>query len=86
MEATFNLMIVSARQILFEGPAVSLIVPGAQGELEVLAQHAPLVAALKAGSLRVRAVGKDVQTFPVPGDGVVEVLRNEVTVFLNDAR
>lgn len=86
MADTFNLMIVSARQILFEGPAVSLIAPGAEGSLEVLAQHAPLVAALKPGTLRVRTIDDAAQTFGVPGDGVVEVLRNEVTVFLNDAR
>ena len=36
-----------------EGEAEMLIVPGAAGEIGVLARHAPLVATLKAGSTRV---------------------------------
>jgi len=37
----------------YEGEAEMLIVPGAAGEIGVLARHAPLVATLKAGSTRV---------------------------------
>ena len=37
----------------YEGEAEMLIVPGAAGEIGVLARHAPLVALLKAGSTRV---------------------------------
>ena len=42
----------------FEGEASMLIVPGAAGEIGVLARHAPLVAMLKAGTTRVH-VGRD---------------------------
>ena len=35
-----------------------LIVPGAAGEIGVLARHAPLVAMLKAGEIRVKANGE----------------------------
>ena len=38
---------------MFRGEAEMLIVPGAAGEIGVLARHAPLVATLKAGSTRV---------------------------------
>ena len=34
-----------------------LIVPGADGEIGVLARHAPLVAMLKAGEMRIKADG-----------------------------
>ena len=37
----------------FEGEAEMIIVPGAAGEIGVLARHAPLIATLKAGSTRV---------------------------------
>ena len=41
----------------FEGEAEMIIVPGAAGEIGVLARHAPLVATLKAGSTRIHRDG-----------------------------
>ena len=37
----------------FEGEVEMIVVPGAAGEIGVLARHAPLIATLKAGSTRV---------------------------------
>ena len=45
--------LVTPEGAAFEGDAEMLIVPGAAGEIGVLARHAPLVATLKAGSTRV---------------------------------
>ena len=47
----------------FEGEAEMLIVPGAAGEIGILARHAPLVATLKAGSTRVHLGGNEVLEF-----------------------
>jgi F-type H+-transporting ATPase subunit epsilon len=49
----FDLSLVTPEGAAFEGEAEMLIVPGAAGEIGVLARHAPLVATLKAGSTRV---------------------------------
>jgi F-type H+-transporting ATPase subunit epsilon len=49
----FDLSLVTPDGAAFEGEAEMLIVPGAAGEIGVLARHAPLVATLKAGSTRV---------------------------------
>ena len=38
---------------VFEGDAEMIVVPGAAGEIGVLARHAPLIALLQAGSTRV---------------------------------
>ena len=46
---TFDLSLVTPEGPAFEGEAEMLIVPGASGEIGVLARHAPLVAMLKAG-------------------------------------
>ena len=40
----FNVSLVTPEGAAFEGEAVLLIVPGAAGEIGVLARHAPLVA------------------------------------------
>ena len=49
----FDVSVVTPEGPAFEGEAEMLIVPGAAGEIGVLARHAPLVATLKAGSTRV---------------------------------
>ena len=50
---TFDVSLVTPEGPAFEGEAELLIVPGAAGEIGVLARHAPLIATLKAGSTRV---------------------------------
>jgi F-type H+-transporting ATPase subunit epsilon len=49
----FDVSLVTPEGDAFRGPVEMLIVPGAAGEIGVLARHAPLVATLKAGSTRV---------------------------------
>ena len=49
----FDVSLVTPDGAAYEGEAEMLIVPGAAGEIGVLARHAPLIATLKAGSTRV---------------------------------
>src|SRR5207237_557342 len=49
----FNVSLVTPEGPAFEGDVELLIVPGADGEIGVLARHAPLVALLNAGSTRI---------------------------------
>jgi F-type H+-transporting ATPase subunit epsilon len=49
----FDLSLVTPDGPVFEGEVEMLVVPGADGEIGVLARHAPLIATLKAGSTRV---------------------------------
>ena len=53
----FDVAVVTPEGDTFRGEAEMLIVPGAAGEIGVLARHAPLVATLKAGSTRVHFGG-----------------------------
>lgn len=43
----------SRREIIFEGMADSVFVPGEYGEFEVLPFHAPILSALKKGRIRI---------------------------------
>ena len=56
----FDVAVVTPEGDAFRGEAELLIVPGAAGEIGVLARHAPLVATLKAGSTRVHLGGTEV--------------------------
>ena len=49
----FSVSLVTPEGPAFEGEAEMIVVPGAAGEIGVLARHAPLVAMLNAGSTRV---------------------------------
>ena len=67
----------------YEGEAERLVVPGAGGEIGVLARHAPLVAMLRAGEIRVRANG-EWQSFAA-GPGYFKVQRDRAIVLVDDA-
>ena len=70
------------RRVL-EAQADSVVVPAADGELGILANHTPLVAQLQPGEIRMRA-GNDTQYFAVSG-GFVEVQNNHVVVMAETA-
>ena len=75
--------IVSQDRQVFSGDADMVIVPGIQGEMGILPNHAPLLSTLKFGILRVRYMGQE-QIFTVAG-GVIEVQPDLVTVMADAA-
>ncbi len=70
--------IVTRDKLLFEGDVDIVIVPGSEGEMGILPGHAPLMATLGYGILRIRVKGEE-QAFTI-GGGVVEVRPDIVTV------
>jgi F-type H+-transporting ATPase subunit epsilon len=80
---TFDLSVVTPAGTVFEGEAQMLVVPGDAGEIGVLARHAPLVALLKAGEIRVRAAG-GWQSFAA-GPGYFKVHQDRAIVLVDDA-
>jgi F-type H+-transporting ATPase subunit epsilon len=82
---TFEVSLVTPEGSAFEGEAEMLIVPGADGEIGVLARHAPLVAMLKAGSTRVHVRrGQDVREFAT-GPGFFKVEQDRALTLVDDA-
>jgi F-type H+-transporting ATPase subunit epsilon len=82
-QRTFDLSVVTPEGAVFEGEAQMLIVPGASGEIGVLARHAPLVAMLKSGEVRLRA-GGEWQSFAA-GPGYFKVQQDRAIVLVDDA-
>ncbi len=81
----FPLRVVSVERSLFEGEVEFIIATGAEGELGVLARHAPLMTILKPGPLRIQETfGADEQLLFV-GGGFLEVLPERVTVLADVA-
>jgi len=78
--------LVTPEGAAFEGEVEMLVVPGADGEIGVLARHAPLVALLKAGSTRVykdRST-EDVLEFAT-GPGFFKVEQDRALALVDDA-
>lgn len=82
-QRTFDLSLVTPEGVAYEGEAQMLIVPGAAGEIGVLARHAPLVAMLRAGEIRVKT-GGDWQTFAA-GPGYFTIKQDRAVVLVDDA-
>ncbi len=80
----FDVALVTPEGDAFRGEAEMLIVPGAAGEIGVLARHAPLVATLKAGSTRVHLGGNEVLEFAT-GPGFFQVQLDRAIALVDDA-
>jgi len=83
--ATFDVSLVTPDGPVFEGEVEMLIVPGDDGEIGVLARHAPLIALLKAGSTRVHVKrDSEVQEFAT-GPGFFKVEQDRALALVDDA-
>ncbi len=75
--------IVSQDRIVYTGEADMILLPGVDGEMGILPNHAPVLSVLQFGVIRVRSKGED-QYFTVAG-GIVEVQPDQVTVLADSA-
>lgn len=77
----FQLTIARVDGTVFSGLATSVFVPGSEGDMTILANHTPLMSALKAGAIIVKKVDGTEETFSVKS-GTLEVSQNHVTILL----
>ena len=80
----FEVSLVTPEGPAYEGDAEMLIVPGAAGEIGVLARHAPLIATLKAGKTRVHLSENDVREYAT-GAGFFQVQFDRAIALVDDA-
>ena len=80
--ANFHFELTSPEKMVFSGEVEQVVVPGAEGEFGVLADHAPLIAMLRPGILTV--VGANARRFVVRG-GFAEVNPKGLTVLADFA-
>ena len=80
----FDVALVTPDGAAFDGEAEMIIVPGAAGEIGVLARHAPLVATLKAGSTRIHLSPNEVIEFAT-GPGFFKVELDRALALVDDA-
>lgn len=81
--ATFHFDLVSPEKLAFSGEVDQVDIPGAEGDFGVLANHAPVVAAVRPGILTV-ITGNSKRKIIVLG-GLAEVSEKGLTVLADTA-
>lgn len=78
-----KLEIRTPEQSLYEGEVSAVKLPGSDGSFEILNDHAPIIASLQSGEIRIKTSEGD--QFFKTGNGFVEVLKNEVVVLVESS-
>lgn len=73
-----QLNILTPELKLYSGEADSVQLTGTDGVFEILNNHAPLIASLKEGNVKIKT-GNQQQEFKLKS-GIVEVIKNTVSV------
>lgn len=73
------LEIITPERTVFSGNVSLVQFPGNSGSFEVLKNHAPLVAALKKGSIKIKDAENKIQFIEING-GTVQVEDNHILV------
>ena len=79
-----TLEILTPERKIFSGEVYGVQLPGISGSFEVLDKHAPMVSALKAGSLKILKDKTATSSYTIQS-GFVEVLNNKTTVLIEGA-
>jgi F-type H+-transporting ATPase subunit epsilon len=81
--AQLHLEFVSPERVLFSGEVDQVDLPGAEGDMGILADHAPLVTTLRPGIVTIFRDGKSEAMVVI--DGFAEVSPQGLTVLANKA-
>ncbi|MDO9512834.1 MAG: ATP synthase F1 subunit epsilon [Bacteroidales bacterium] len=72
--------IITPETTVFSSKDIVLVqLPGTDGSFEILQNHAPIIASLKKGKIKIIDQAKTTQFIEING-GVVEVLANKVLI------
>jgi F-type H+-transporting ATPase subunit epsilon len=82
---TFQVDVVSAEALIFEGKAEFVVLPGESGELGIYPQHIPLITRIRPGAVRIKIPDRAEEEFVFVAGGILEVQPNRVTVLADTA-
>ena len=83
MPDTFKFELVSPERVLMSGDAEQVLLPGAEGDMTILAGHAPVISTLRPGVLDVVLTGAKSRVFVK--SGFAEVEPDRLTVLAESA-
>ena len=80
-EKLLKINIAQVDRSIFAGDVVFMTLPGSEGEMTLMANHMPLISALKSGTITIKTAEGIIRQFPVKS-GLLEVNNNYATVLL----
>lgn len=81
----FHLKIMACDRMFYDGECESLVFPGYDGEMAILANHEPMTTTLEIGEIRFRKPGDTKWQTAIVSDGFIQVGHNLVQVFVYSA-
>ena len=81
--ATFNLQIITPQKVIYNNNVDMIIVRTVEGDMGVLANHAPLVTSLAIGEMKIK-IGKKEEKYFVSG-GFLEVSTEKVLILADNS-
>lgn len=84
MASTFNLEVVTPERVVYSEEVNMLIARAVDGDIGILANHSPLISALKIGVLRLKT-GDSYNHIAISGGGFMEVNPEKVTILADSA-
>lgn len=85
MARTIRIEVVSSEKSLYEGEAALVVAPGEAGELGILPGHAPLLARIKPGVLKIVPPEGGEEEFIYVSGGVLEAQPDKITILADVA-
>lgn len=82
MANTFHLTVAKLGENIFDGEALSVHLPGKEGQFTVLKGHEALVSELVEGEVKIEAADGKKYHVPIAHPGVAEISNNQATVLL----
>ena len=84
MAQAFKFELVSPERLLVSEDVESVVIPGAEGEMTVMAQHAPVMTTIKPGVVTVNPVSGSQERYVVFG-GFADILPSGCTLLAESA-
>ncbi|ODT08725.1 MAG: F0F1 ATP synthase subunit epsilon [Mesorhizobium sp. SCN 65-20] len=84
MAEAFKFELVSPERLLVSEQVESVVIPGSEGEMTVMANHAPLMTTIKPGVVTVKAAGGKEERYVVFG-GFADIVPSGCTLLAESA-
>ncbi len=79
-----KLNILTPEKVIYEGDVYGVYLPGVQGYFEILDKHAPMVAALGEGEMKILTDKTSTEVYTIQG-GFLEMNNNKAVVLIEGA-
>ena len=83
--SAFELKIVACDRVFYQGECEALIFPGCDGQMEIMANHAPMTTMVEIGEIRYRVSENSEWQRVIVSDGLIHVEHNTVNVIVYSA-